>query len=237
VTVSAPGGGAVQSGNALAIENVIWSTGNSGTTTPVASADGGDVLLGMVGTSMASPHVAGVVALMQSTAVAAGQPALTPALVRQVLTKTSRNFPSSVMPSVALGTGIVDANAAVLMSKAAVTLDPATTLTNRVARKITTTSKNPVYNTTAGTSNLFVLSNVPAGKASLNIRTYGGVSGSDVALYVKHGSAPTTTDYDRSSVKAGTSETVLLTNPAAGDYYVLVVNTKASADEYVLAAY
>jgi hypothetical protein len=35
----------------------------------------------------------------------------------------------------------------------------------------------------------------------------------------------------------GTAETVLLTYPQAGNYYVLVVNTKASADEYVLAAY
>jgi hypothetical protein len=154
-----------------------------------------------------------------------------------VLSKTARSFPTAVMPTVPMGVGIVDANAAVTMAKGAVTLDPATTLTNRVARQITTASKNPVYNTTAGGSNLFVLNNVPAGKASLNIRTYGGAQGSDVAIYVKRDAAPTTTDYDRKSEKAGTAETVLLTNPAAGNYYVLVVNTKASADEFVLAAY
>ena len=185
---------------------------------------------------MASPHVAGVAALIQSTAVAAGQPALTPALVRQVLTKTARSFPSPA-PTVPMGTGIVDANAAVLMAKGVVTPDPATMLTNRSARQITSASKNPVYNTTAGTSNLFVLNNVPSGKPSINIRTYGGTSTSDVALYVKRGSAPTTTDYDFKSDKAGTLETVMLTNPAAANYYVLVVNTKASTDEYVLAAY
>jgi len=237
VTLSAPGGGAIASSNALDASNVIWSTLNSGRTTPVATADGGDVYAGYVGTSMAAPHVSGVVALIQSTAVAAGQPALTPALVRQVLTKTARSFPSSVAPSVPMGVGIVDANAAVLMAKGTVTPDPATTLSNRVPRQITVASKNPVFNTTGGSSNLFVLNNVPAGKASLNIRTYGGTAASDVAIYVKRDSAPTTTDFDVKSDKAGTAETVMLTNPAAGNYYVLVVNAKASTDEYVLAAY
>lgn len=237
VTLSAPGGGAASSGNALNESNVIWSTGNRGTTRPIAGADGGDVLLGMVGTSMAAPHVAGVVALMQSTAVSAGQSPLTPALVRQVLSRTARSFPSAVSPPVPMGVGIVDANAAVLMSRAQVELDPAIPLTNRIARQITTISKNPLYNTAAGASNLFVLGNVPAGKLSLNVRTYGGTNASDVALYVRRGAPPTLTDFDFKSDKSGTSETVLLTRPAAGDYYVLVVNTKASSDVFVLAAF
>jgi serine protease len=237
VTLSAPGGGGIASGQTLDASNVIWSTLNSGTTTPVASADGGDIYAGYVGTSMASPHVAGVVALIQSTAVAAGQPVMTPALVRQVLTKTARSFPTSVAPPVPMGVGIVDANAAVLMAKGAVVADPATVLSNRTPRQITVASKNPVFNTAAGSSNLFVLNNVPVGKASINFRTYGGTSTSDVAIYVKRDSAPTTTDFDFKSDKVGTGEVVMLTNPAAGNYYVLVVNTKASADEYVLAAY
>ncbi|QSX74503.1 S8 family serine peptidase [Lysobacter arenosi] len=244
VALSAPGGGAIASSDALDASNVIWSTLNSGTTTPVASP-AGDLYAGYVGTSMAAPHVAGVVALMQSAAVAAGRPALTPALVRQVLLRTARAFPTQVLPptNTPIGVGIVDANAAVTMAKSAVTPDPAITLANRTARQITSTSKNPIYNTTAGSSNLFVLNSVPAGKASLNIRTYGGVNSpaagvtSDVALYVKRGAAPTTTDFDFSSVRAGTAESVMITEPDAGNYYVLVVNTKASTDEYVLAAY
>ncbi len=235
VTLSAPGGGGVNSGNDITVDNVVWSTWNSGKTTPVASADGGDIIGGMIGTSMASPHVAGVVALMQSAAVSAGRVPLTPALVRQVLAKTARAFP--VVPTVPMGVGIVDANAAVNMAKGVVVPDPAIVLTNRTVKVISSSSKSPLYNVIAGSSNLFVLNNVPAGTAAVNFRTYGGTTSSDVALYVKRGSAPTTTDYDAQSVKAGTAETVMLTNPAAGSYYVLVVNTKASNNVQVLAAY
>lgn len=236
LTISAPGGGAPASGNVLDGSHLIWSTSNRGSTRPIGGEEG-DVVIGMIGTSMAAPHVAGVVALMQSTAVSAGLQPLTPALVRQVLSRSARSFPATLAPPVPMGVGIVDANAAVIMSRTAVQEDGAITLSNRVARQVTTTSKDPLYNTAAGASNLFVIGNVPAGRASLNVRTYGGTSASDVALYVRRGAPPTTTEFDFKSDKVGTSETVLLTRPAAGDYYVRVVNTKASTDEYVLAAY
>ncbi|WP_057917985.1 S8 family peptidase [Lysobacter antibioticus] len=60
------------------------------------------------GTSMATPHVAGVVALMQS-AVAAP---LTPAQVEQALKDSARAFAAGACPG-GCGSGMVDANAAV----------------------------------------------------------------------------------------------------------------------------
>lgn len=81
----------------------VWSTLNSGSTTP-----GSESYASYQGTSMAAPHVAGVVALMQ----AAAPSPLTPAQVETILKQTARPLPGSC--SGGCGAGIVDANAAVV---------------------------------------------------------------------------------------------------------------------------
>ncbi|MCW5580130.1 MAG: S8 family serine peptidase, partial [Luteimonas sp.] len=96
IDVAAPGG---DSGSCTTL---IVSTGNAGTQGPTT-----ENYLCMAGTSMAAPHVAGVVALMQ----AASPNALTPAQVESTLKSTLRAFPSTQSP--AIGGGIVDAAAAV----------------------------------------------------------------------------------------------------------------------------
>lgn len=80
----------------------ILSTLNSGSNGP-----GAENYASYSGTSMAAPHVAGVVALMQSKA----STPLTPAQVEATLKSTARAFPSS--PSQSIGAGIVNARAAV----------------------------------------------------------------------------------------------------------------------------
>jgi serine protease len=91
VDVAAPGG---DSGAG------ILSTWNAGTTTPA-----GDNYGYMMGTSMATPHVAGVAALMLSK-----NPNLTPDDVEARLKSTARAFPAACS---GCGAGIVDASAAV----------------------------------------------------------------------------------------------------------------------------
>ena len=76
----------------------ILSTYRSGSTPAYANNSG---------TSMAAPHVAGVVALMQA---AASSPR-TPAEIEAIIKQTARAFPST--PSQPIGAGIIDANAAV----------------------------------------------------------------------------------------------------------------------------
>ena len=97
VAIAAPGGG----GN-----DGILSTLNTGTTVP-----GADSYAYFQGTSMATPHVAGVVSLMLSV-----NPALTPADVLARLRASARAFPTgtgSDCNTSICGAGIVDAAAAV----------------------------------------------------------------------------------------------------------------------------
>lgn len=91
VDVSAPGGGD---------GNYIASTYNTGKTVPEAEG-----YIGFTGTSMATPHVAGLVALMQSSAVT------TPANVEAVLKSTARALPVACPEG--CGAGIINAPAAV----------------------------------------------------------------------------------------------------------------------------
>ncbi|HYG06963.1 MAG TPA: S8 family peptidase [Stenotrophomonas sp.] len=86
----------------------ILSTLNTGTTTP-----GAPRYTSSSGTSMAAPHVAGVVALMQSVAPSA----LTPAQVEAVLKRTARALPGACTGG--CGAGIIDANAAVTAARQA----------------------------------------------------------------------------------------------------------------------
>lgn len=109
VAISAPGGGNGDS---------ILSTLNSGATVPA-----GDIYAYYQGTSMAAPHVAGVVSLMLSA-----NPALTPAQVLAKLQSSARAFPTGTgadcTPALC-GAGIVDA-AAALGGSAPVPPPPAT---------------------------------------------------------------------------------------------------------------
>jgi serine protease len=97
VTLSAPGGGG---------GGGVLSTYNTGPTTPRA-----DAYAYFQGTSMATPHVSGVVSLMLAV-----NPSLNPAQVAQRLQQTARAFPTGTgadCNTALCGAGIVNAAAAV----------------------------------------------------------------------------------------------------------------------------
>jgi large repetitive protein len=59
---------------------------------------------------------------------------------------------------------------------------------------------------------------VPAGQATLTVQIWGGTG--DCDLYVKYGSAPTTSSYDYRPWLAGNNETVTINSPTAGRWYI-----------------
>jgi serine protease len=219
VTLAAPGGDATTGSDPD--NRWIWSTGNAGTTVPTT-----DVLMGFIGTSQASPHVAGTVALMQSAAIAAGKPALTPAQVKQILRSTARPFVVTPPTSTPMGAGVLDAAAATLAATQDVGDEDAAVLVNRVA----TTAQ-----TGAAGDELLYRIDVPAGTRSLNLRSYGGAG--NVSLYMAFDSVPTSTVFDRKSAKPGNSEAVVVTNPQAGTYYLRMVGEAAFANVSVMGLY
>ncbi len=78
----------------------------------------------------------------------------------------------------------------------------------------------------AGASKVYTLV-VPAGRPSVTFKTSGGTGDAD--LYVQVGAAPTTTTYLKKSAGATTAETVTITAPAAGTYYVMVYGYSAAS--------
>ena len=100
IEVSAPGGYMTSSND----PNGVLSTLNTGTQGPVSPT-----YIYYQGTSMAAPHVTGVVSLMYSR-----NPSLTPAQVLSILQSTVTSFPAgSTCNTSNCGSGIVNAGAAV----------------------------------------------------------------------------------------------------------------------------
>nr|WP_267472951.1 S8 family peptidase [Stenotrophomonas rhizophila] len=221
VDLSGPGGGGSVDGNP---GGYVWQSGYDGTTTPTSGAYS---YMGMGGTSMASPHVAAVAALVQGALAAAGKDPLTPAQLETLLKQTARTFPVTIPAATPIGTGIVNAKAALdkaLEEECTENCGPtATPLTNKVA--VTGLSG-------AGGSEALYSFDAQAGK-KLSLITYGG-SG-NVSLYVSQGKEPTATVYDAKSTRPGNSETVRFNAPVTGTYYIKLVGESAFSGVSILA--
>jgi serine protease len=173
----------------------ILSTLNAGTTTP-----GAESYATYSGTSMATPHVAGVVALMQAYATTPKTPAQIEALIKS----TARAFP--VAQTQLNGAGILNARAAVEAVNAP---PPNTILDNGVPKTGLGAATGASLNYTMA---------VPAGATNLKFVMSGGTGDAD--MYVKFGSAPTDSVYDCRPYVGGNAETCNITTAQAGTYYV-----------------
>jgi hypothetical protein len=76
---------------------------------------------------------------------------------------------------------------------------------------------------------------VPAGQQKLEIQMSGGTGDAD--LYVRRGSLPTTSQYDYRPYQLGNNETVAVTNPAGGTWYIMIRGYQSFAGITLLATY
>jgi len=235
IEISAPGGGVYAndgSGGTQIYDGFVWQARNPSTTTPTPIEDINPATAygGSAGTSQASPHVAGVVALMQGARLDAELPLLTPAEVLEILQDTVTPFTVAPSASQPIGPGIVNAAAAVAKAiepPCEVDCAPdATPLANGVAVS--------GLSGAAGSEALYSIE-VPAGAGPLSITTTGG-SG-DVSLLVSFDEEPTAADADFRSERPGNNETVRVNAPQAGVYYIKLVGARAFSNVRLTARY
>eukprot|EP01114_Cavostelium_apophysatum_P016155 TRINITY_DN4542_c0_g3_i1.p1 TRINITY_DN4542_c0_g3~~TRINITY_DN4542_c0_g3_i1.p1 ORF type:complete len:595 (-),score=147.13 TRINITY_DN4542_c0_g3_i1:374-2158(-) len=205
VDVAAPGGDGSYS---------VISTLNSGTSTP-----GTDNYAGYQGTSMATPHVAGVAALMF-----AAKSTLTPDQVESMLKSTARAFPATCS---GCGTGIVDATAAV-NAALGTTVPTGPTIsetesnnTTGTGNLISTTGTTVNGNLGSTTDTDYFRVDLPAGKTLSATMTPGSTS-ADYDLYMYNASG---TQVSASENGAGSADTVSNANTGSSTStrYVRVV--------------
>ena len=210
VDVAAPGGSGV-----VPAEDNVLSTLNLGTQGPTTEG-----YAWYAGTSMAAPHVAGIVALMQSAA----ETPKTPAEVKKILENTAYangGFPAGCDYDAPCGTGVVDARAAVAVANGSEPLPadppppppppPGIPLQNGVVVTGIEVAEDD--------SIVYELE-VPNGASQLFFGMSGGTGDAD--MYVRRDQRPTDSAYDCRPFRFGNEETCYFPAPESGTYYVRI---------------
>ena len=184
----------------------------------------------MSGTSMASPHVAGVAALVWSH-----HPTCTNVEIRNVLNATAQDL-GATGRDVKFGYGLAQTKDAIDYITAN-GCDGSGTGGGGGTTPNDTVLENGVVKTglTASTGNDIVFTmEVPAGATDINFATTGGSGDAD--LYVKFGAEPTDGVYDCRPYKSGNVESCTSTD-AGGTYYVRLKAYSDFADVTLTGSY
>ena len=158
----------------------------------------------MSGTSMATPAVAGVAALVWSN-----HPLCTGSQIRAALNASAEDA-GDAGRDVDFGHGIVKAKAA----NDHLIENGCDVIENKLVNGVTLTNL-----TAAKNGEVFYTLEVPANASNLTIATSGGSGDAD--LHVRYGAPVSTSDWDYRPYQGGNNETVSIANPQAGTYYVM----------------
>ena len=153
------------------------------------------------GTSMASPHVAGVAVLYLQDNPSASPSAVNAAVVANAVSGKISDTAGS--PNL------------LLQSRFGGTTPPPPPGDNVLEKGVSVTG---LSDSTGGETNYTI--DIPSGSSDLNFDISGGSGDAD--LYVKFGSAPTTSSYDCRPYRNGNSENCNFANPGTGTYYVML---------------
>jgi serine protease len=193
IDVAAPGGDM-----SFGTTSGVLSTLNTGTSGP-----GSDSLAYYQGTSMATPHIAGIAALLYEA-----DPSATPDEIEAAIVDSAGPFLGTCSQC---GSGIADASAAIdeiLDSSGSGNgdFDPVS-----FSVSIASLSRRSWEHYTL---------EVEDGASTLDINISGGTGDAD--LYVRYGAQPTTTSYDYRPYLNGNNESVTVNSPQTGTWYISV---------------
>jgi serine protease len=184
-----------------------WSTSNSATNT-------------ISGTSMASPHVAGVAALYLDEFPNASPTQVETAIINAAI-------PNKVTDARSGSPNLLLNNFSDTGGGPGPDPDPVGgTLTNG-------TAKTGLSGSSA--SETFFTLEVPTGATDLSFVMSGGSGDAD--LYVRYGSKPTTSTYDCRPWRSGNNETCDISNVQAGTYHVMLRGYSSYSDVNLLGSY
>tara|TARA_R110002126_G_scaffold75469_14_gene188360 strand:- start:9658 stop:11961 length:2304 start_codon:yes stop_codon:yes gene_type:complete len=184
----------------------------------------------MSGTSMASPHVAGVAALVWSHF-----PQCTNAQIRNVLALTAEDLGAAGRDN-SYGHGLVKAKAAYDYINqqgcdgSGGGGDPTPPADNELEKAVAKTGLSGATNTQS-----YFTIEVPAGATNLSFNMTGGSGDAD--LYVRFGNQPTTSNYDCRPYKNGNAESCSFATAQAGTYHVMINAYSAYAGASLVADY
>jgi len=165
--------------------------------------DGGNLTIS--GTSMASPHVAGVAALYLQNNLSASPATVHAAIVSNAISGKITDISGS--PNFLLQSKFNGSTSPVLA--------PTPPANNVLEKAVAVTSLSGLTG-----SEIYYTMEVPAGATNLNFNISNGTGDAD--LYVKFGSAPTTISFDCRPYLNGNIENCNFPSPGAGTYHVML---------------